>query len=129
LSVDSKHEKPQDVAEIWLAEVAFAFWQGGWWPGVATATTGAATWLIADLSAGHQYTHYVIPHWNALVRGLTFFAVGILLVRLKRELVRETHLAGDALLVSVASALQDAVRTFDCIARLGGDEIRLQPFD
>ena len=160
---------------FYLLPVAFAFWQGGSWPGVATAVAGAAVWLIADLSAGHQYTHHVIPYWNSLMRGLIFFTVGMLLVRLKRALERETHLAtrdaltgignwrhfeavagrelgrakrsgkpmsvayidlddfklvndrlghqaGDALLVAVASTLQDSVRTVDCVARLGGDE-------
>ena len=163
------------ISIFYLLPVAFAFWKGGLWPGVATATAGAAAWLIADLFAGHQYTHPVIPYWNALMRGLIFFTVGILLVRLKRVLERETHLAtrdaltgignwrhfeavagrelgrakrsgkplsvayidlddfkmvndslghqaGDALLVSVASVLQQSVRTIDCIARLGGDE-------
>jgi diguanylate cyclase (GGDEF)-like protein len=160
---------------FYLLPVAFAFWQGGLWPGVATAAAGAAAWLIADLSAGHQYSRDIIPYWNALMRGLIFFTVGILLVRLKRALERETHLAtrdaltgignwrhfevvagrelgrakrsgkpisvayidlddfkmvndsqghqaGDALLVSVASVLQQSVRTIDCVARLGGDE-------
>ncbi|QNM82036.1 GGDEF domain-containing protein [Sphingomonas sabuli] len=32
------------------------------------------------------------------------------------------HLAGDAALVHVATALTDAVRKSDCVARLGGDE-------
>jgi diguanylate cyclase (GGDEF)-like protein len=160
---------------FYLLPVAFAFWQGGWWPGVVAAAAGAAAWLIADLSAGHHYTHYLIPYWNAFMRGLIFLAIGILLLRLRRVLERETHLAtrdaltgignwrhfeavagrelgrakrsgkplslayidlddfkavndrlghqaGDALLVSVASALQDSLRTFDCVARLGGDE-------
>ena len=160
---------------FYLLPVAFAFWQGGFWPGVATATAGAAAWLVADLSAGHQYSRHVIPYWNSLMRGLIFLTVGMLLVRLKRALERETHLAtrdaltgignwrhfevvagrelgrarrsgkslsvayidldnfkmvndslghraGDTLLVSVASALQESVRTIDCVARLGGDE-------
>jgi diguanylate cyclase (GGDEF)-like protein len=160
---------------FYLLPVAFAFWRGGTGPGVAAAAAGAAAWLIADLSAGHQYTHPVIPYWNALMRGLIFLAVGMLFQRLKRALDRETrlatrdaltgignwrhfeavagrelgrakrsgkplsvayidlddfktvndrlgHQAGDALLVSVASTLQDSVRTFDCVARLGGDE-------
>jgi diguanylate cyclase (GGDEF)-like protein len=78
---------------FYLLPVAFAFWQGGLWPGLATATAGAAAWLIADLSAGHRYSHYIIPYWNSLMRGLIFLAVGMLLVRLKRTLERETHLA------------------------------------
>jgi len=160
---------------FYLLPVAFAFWQGGSWPGVATAIAGAAAWLIADLSAGHQYTHHVIPYWNSLMRGLIFLTVGMLLVRLKGVLEREMHLAtrdaltgignwrhfevvagrelgrakrsgkplsvayidldnfkmvndslghqaGDALLMSVSSVLQESVRTIDCVARLGGDE-------
>jgi diguanylate cyclase (GGDEF)-like protein len=78
---------------FYLLPVAFAFWQGGLWPGVATAVAGAAAWLVADLSAGHQYSRSVIPYWNALMRGLIFFTVGMLLLRLKRELERETNLA------------------------------------
>jgi diguanylate cyclase (GGDEF)-like protein len=160
---------------FYLLPVAFAFWQGGTWPGVATVAAGTAAWLIADLFTGHQYTHPVIPYWNALMRGFIFLAVGILLRRLKNALDKETrlatrdaltgignwrhfeavaarelgrakrtgkplsvayidlddfktvndrlgHQAGDALLVSVASTLQESVRTFDCVARLGGDE-------
>ena len=133
---------------FYLLPVAFAFWQGGFWPGVATATAGAAAWLVADLSAGHQYSRHVIPYWNSLMRGLIFLTVGMLLVRLKRALERETHLATrDALTgignwrhfevvagrelgrarrsgksLSVASVLQESVRTIDCVARLGGDE-------
>ena len=160
---------------FYLLPVAFAFWQGGLWPGMVTAIGGAIAWLIADLTAGHQYSHSVIPYWNALMRGLIFTAVGILLVRFKRALERETnlatrdsltgignwrhfeavagrelgrarrsgkslsaayidldnfkqvndslgHQAGDLLLVSVASVLQESVRTIDCVARLGGDE-------
>jgi diguanylate cyclase (GGDEF)-like protein len=160
---------------FYLLPVALAFWQGGLWSGIATATGGTAAWLIADLAASRQYTYPVVPYWNALMRGLIFFSVGMLLWRLKRALDRETHLAtrdaltgignwrhfeavagrelgrarrtgnplsvayidlddfkmvndrlghpaGDALLVSLASILQDSVRTFDCVARLGGDE-------
>jgi len=78
---------------FYLLPVAFAFWQGELWSGSATAVAGAAAWLIADLSAGHQYSHTVIPYWNALMRGLLFFVVGMLLVRFKRALERETRLA------------------------------------
>jgi diguanylate cyclase (GGDEF)-like protein len=160
---------------FYLIPVALAFWQGGLWSGLATALAGAAAWLVADLAAGHQYKHSVIPYWNALMRGLIFVSVGVLLVRFRRTLERETRLAtrdsltgignwrhfeavagrelgrarrsgkplsvayidldnfkmvndslghqvGDALLVSVASVLQESVRTIDCVARLGGDE-------
>jgi len=38
------------------------------------------------------------------------------------------HQGGDALLVAVASVLQESVRTIDCVTRLGGDEfIALMP--
>ncbi|UCF97376.1 MAG: GGDEF domain-containing protein [Spirochaetaceae bacterium] len=160
---------------FYLLPVAFAFWQVGLWPGLATATAGATAWLIADLAAGHFYTHPLTPYWNALMRGLIFLAVGMLLLRLKRALERETrlatrdaltgignwrhfeavagrelgrarrsgnplsaayidldnfktvndtlgHEAGNSLLISVASVLQESVRTIDCVARLGGDE-------
>ena len=78
---------------FYLLPVAFAFWRGGLQPGLATAAAGAAAWLIADLTAGHHYAHPVIPYWNALMRGLIFLTVGMLLVRVRRALERETHLA------------------------------------
>ena len=78
---------------FYLLPVAFAFWQGGTWPGLAATTGGAVAWLIADLFAGHSYSHPLIPYWNALMRGLIFLAIGVLLQRLKKALDRETHLA------------------------------------
>ena len=78
---------------FYLLPVAYAFWGGGLWPGAAAAAAGAAAWLIADLSAGHQYAHPVIPYWNSLMRGLIFLTVGLLLLRLKGMLERERQLA------------------------------------
>ena len=80
-------------AIFYLLPVAYAFWQGGSWLGVVTVTAGAAAWLIADLSAGHMYSYPLIPYWNALMRGLIFLAVGMILTRLKSALERETRLA------------------------------------
>jgi len=78
---------------FYLLPVSLAFWLAGLWPGVATAAGGAAVWLVADLSTGHAYSHPPIPYWNALMRGVIFLAVGLLLVRLRRALQRETRLA------------------------------------
>jgi diguanylate cyclase (GGDEF)-like protein len=160
---------------FYLLPVSLAFWLLGLLPGVVTAAAGATVWLVADLNTGVSYSHLLIPYANALMRGIIFLAVGLLLVRLRRSLERETrlatrdaltgignwrhfeavagrelgrarrsggplslvyldldnfksvndslgHQAGDALLVSMASALQESVRTIDCVARLGGDE-------
>jgi diguanylate cyclase (GGDEF)-like protein len=35
----------------------------------------AATWLVADLTSGHEYSQFWIPYWNALVRLGFFLAV------------------------------------------------------
>jgi diguanylate cyclase (GGDEF)-like protein len=78
---------------LYLFPVAFASWQAGLWPGVAVAVVGAGAWLAADLGAGHEYSAAVIPYWNAAMRGIIFLVVGLLLVRLRTALDRETRLA------------------------------------
>ena len=42
--------------------------------GIVICLICSVTWLVADLTSGHEYSHYLIPYWNALVR-LGFFVV------------------------------------------------------
>jgi diguanylate cyclase (GGDEF)-like protein len=51
--------------------------------GVVICCVCAATWLAADLGAGHEYSQYWIPYWNALVRLGFFLAVCLSLVSMR----------------------------------------------
>ncbi|MDI6740047.1 MAG: hypothetical protein QME74_06755 [Candidatus Edwardsbacteria bacterium] len=47
--------------------------------GLVVSLISAITWLIADVSSGHQYTHFLIPYWNSTVRLLYFCIHTVLL--------------------------------------------------
>jgi diguanylate cyclase (GGDEF)-like protein len=51
--------------------------------GVVICCVCAGTWLAADLGAGHEYSQYWIPYWNALVRLGFFLAVCLSLVSMR----------------------------------------------
>ena len=51
--------------------------------GVAAAALSAAVWLLADIIAGHPYSHPLIPFWNALVRFGFFIIIALLMAKLK----------------------------------------------
>jgi diguanylate cyclase (GGDEF)-like protein len=53
----------------------------------------AVTWFIVDYTSGHQYSHELIPYWNACVRLGIFFVVAILLKKLKGTLEHQVSLA------------------------------------
>lgn len=50
-------------------------------------------WIVADITAGHLYSHAVIPLWNTLLGFGFFYIFTILLLRLKHEYRREKELA------------------------------------
>lgn len=49
----------------WLASARAAF---------LMAAVAAMAWLNADIAAGHEYRHWLVPYWNAAVR-LGFFII------------------------------------------------------
>jgi GGDEF domain-containing protein len=72
---------------LYLLPPALAGWYAGRRWAIATAVLGAATWLAADLLAGHPYSHLAIPYWNAVARLAIFGAFGWLAgeLRVARE--------------------------------------------
>jgi len=62
------------VSLFYLGPVALIAWRVGAREGYAFAALSAATWLAADLAAGHVYSHQAISIWNATIR-LGFFAI------------------------------------------------------
>ena len=59
---------------FYLLPISLTAWLVGKRAGIAMSVAGATSWLIADLLAGHIYSHPAIPYWNATVR-LGFFLI------------------------------------------------------
>ena len=91
------------LSVLYLGPVALAAWYAGQSSGVSMAFLSCLCWYIADLAAGHPYSHSAIPVWNALVR-LGFFLITAMLLTALRTNVR---------------ALQDLART-DALTGLFG---------
>jgi len=56
------------LSVFYFAPVAFTAWYAGKRSGVAISLLASLVWLNADFGAGHLYSHWSIPFWNALVR-------------------------------------------------------------
>lgn len=74
---------------FYLIPISMIAWFLGKWKGALFSIAGAITWLIADTSAGHLYSHPLIPYWNMLAR-LGFFLIvshilGVLKIALEYE--------------------------------------------
>jgi len=54
--------------------------------GVVLALVSSFLWLLADLYSGPHFSHYLIPVWNALVRLVFFFVIGVSVPFLRLEL-------------------------------------------
>ncbi|OGJ92454.1 MAG: hypothetical protein A2487_00790 [Candidatus Raymondbacteria bacterium RifOxyC12_full_50_8] len=58
-------------------------------PGLVIACVSAGAWLGADLQAGHEYSHFLIPYWNAAVRLGYFISHTLILSSLLKTIHRE----------------------------------------
>ncbi len=84
--------------------VGIGAWYAGKRLGYLVCLMSAMTWFAADETLGHQYTHPIIPFWNAGVR-LGFFAIiAFLLDRLRRSLEVQTVLAQEGALTGIMNA-------------------------
>ena len=64
----------------------------------------AATWLVADLSAGHVYSYFLTPYWNAGTRLGLFVAVALLFAALRTSFEHERDLARRDFLTGAANS-------------------------
>jgi diguanylate cyclase (GGDEF)-like protein len=78
---------------FYLAPISVACWYAGRSAGLLLVLVSAATWALADLSAGHIYGNYAVFAWNALVRLGVFFAFAQLLCALREHLDLAQRLA------------------------------------
>ena len=61
--------------------------------GFVASIASAITWLVADITTGHPYSHPLIPIWNSLIRLAFFVIITFLLASLKSALQREKGLS------------------------------------
>ncbi|MFH1888925.1 MAG: diguanylate cyclase [Candidatus Omnitrophota bacterium] len=70
---------------------------------IAAALLSVAVWLSADMTSGHQYTSFIIPLWNMLMRLLVFLSIIFLVYRLKRQLEIEKQLSRTDILTGLSN--------------------------
>jgi diguanylate cyclase (GGDEF)-like protein len=75
---------------FYLLPVALVSWFGNRNHALMISVLSAATWLLADLTAGHIYSHPAIPVWNAMMR-FGFFLMGTLSLSTIRELLERAQ--------------------------------------
>lgn len=68
------------------------------------ALLSAATWLFADIAAGHEYTVPWVPYWNAFTRFIFFVIVAVFLAELRNLLQHERELARSDFLTGAANS-------------------------
>lgn len=78
---------------FYLVPVGFAASRGGLPVGLSIAGLAAGTWGLADFTSGHVYSRPELLYWNAAIRAGIFSTHAFLVVRLRRELAKESRLA------------------------------------
>lgn len=78
---------------FYLLPVSLAAWYDTIRVTIVTIIFSAITWLSADYISGHNYSHPIIPFWNACVRIGFFSIVAILLIKVRRNLAEMTMMA------------------------------------
>lgn len=102
---------------FYLIPVATASWYSGRRLGELICLVAASTWLLVDLTSGHEYTRVAIPIWNAAVRLGFFVIVSDLLFRLRKALELQESLARHDPLTGVMNSAT-FVQRGDMIGRL-----------
>lgn len=93
------------VSLFYLSAVVFVSWFGKRSHAVVICVFGSVMWMLADLAAGHTYSHPAIPVWNAIMI-LGFFLISTFaLSKIKELLLREQTLARIDFLTGVTNSL------------------------
>lgn len=98
---------------FYLLPVAFISWFGKRSHAVIISILSAATWLWADLTSGHTYSHLAIPVWNSIMRLGFFLMAAFSLSMIKKLLEKEQTFARIDFLTGVANS-----RAFNEIAKI-----------
>lgn len=101
---------------FYLLPLSVVAWKVGTREAIALAVLAAGTWLVADLLAGADYSHWLVPTWNTLTRFSVFVLVIGLLATLRNSLTTQTRLARLDPLTKVCNArsfMQEAEEMVD----------------
>jgi len=83
-----------DLSLVYLVPITIVTLVATRMEGVIISVLSAAAWMWVDLAAGHAYTTWLIPFWNAVVRCIYFVVHTVLLTRLTNALRRQQEIAG-----------------------------------
>ena len=89
---------------FYLAPITLIAWFTGRRLGFVASATSAVVWLLADMAAGHPYSHYAIHYWNSAIRLGFFVIVTLLLSALREALEREQGMARTDYLTGLLNA-------------------------
>ena len=78
---------------FYLLPVMIVSWYSQKYYAVILSILSALTWLIADLHAGHIYSHFMIPVWNGIMRLGFFLIVSFAFLEIKNLLEKERSFA------------------------------------
>lgn len=78
---------------FYLLPVMIVSWYSQKYYAVILSILSALTWLMADLHAGHIYSHFMIPVWNAMMRLGFFLIVSFALLTIRNLLEKERSFA------------------------------------
>jgi diguanylate cyclase (GGDEF)-like protein len=74
---------------FYLIPITIVTLHSGGLVGFIISIFSALIWLIADIYSGHQYSHWLIPYWNGIVRLCYFCLHTFLLTQLLRIIKKE----------------------------------------
>jgi diguanylate cyclase (GGDEF)-like protein len=78
---------------FYLFPIIFATWLTNRTYGVLIAGLSAVTWMLADLTSGHVFSHWTIQIWNAFMRFGFYLIIVYALTAIRLLLEREKQLA------------------------------------
>ena len=78
---------------FYIVPISIGAWYAGRNLGIFLSFISAMTWSLADVLAGHIYSHKMIQLWNAGVRLSFFVLITILLVRIRSVLKMQQQMA------------------------------------
>jgi diguanylate cyclase (GGDEF)-like protein len=87
---------------FYLFPIYLVTWYGGGWPGAVISLASAGVWYGADALTAN-YSHPLIPYWNALVRLGFFLITTVLVAEIRKRFDREASLAMTDPLTTIAN--------------------------